>query len=152
MDIFNFFANHPFWAWGTLCALLLVFELLSGTMYLLWFAIAAAITALLTMLAPQTPVYIDVLFFAIMAILVTVFGRKVFPVHLTKSAENINEPDSRHIGQIGIAAQDFDAGIGAVTLGDTRWRAVCDENPKAGNKLRIIKVDGATLGVEKISA
>lgn len=148
MDIFDFFSSHPFWAWGSVCAILLVFELLSGTMYLLWFAIAAAIVAFLTLIAPNTPVYISVLVFAILAILTTIFGRKLFPLKLGKEAQNINEPDSRLVGQIGIAAGDFDAGMGAIFIGDTRWRAMCETNPKEGRKLRITKVDGATVFVE----
>ncbi len=148
MDIFEFFSNHPFWAWGTICALLLVFELLSGTMYLLWFAIAAAFTAVLTLIAPQTPVYISVLTFAICAMLVTIFGRKLFPINPSRHAKNINEPDSRLIGQIGIAATNFEAGVGAIMLGDTRWRAICETNPHEGKKLRITDVDGATVSVE----
>lgn len=148
MDILDFFSKHPVWAWGTICALLLVFELITGTMYLLWFAIAAAFTAVLTLIAPQTPVYISVLTFAISAILVTVLGRKFFQNLKEEGAPLINEPNSRLIGQIGVAATDFEAGIGTIIVGDTRWRANCATNPNEGKKLRITKVDGATVYVE----
>lgn len=144
----DFFNSYGFWAWASLAAILLVAELLTGTMYLLWFGIAAGITALISFIAPGLPLSVDLLLFGALSIASVWGGKKLFPTNLAAKDNDINDPNSRLLGQPAIAAEDFQSGLGGVLVGDTRWRAICKtHSPKAGENLKITKVDGATLEV-----
>lgn len=146
MDIIELFGAHPFWAWMTLAAILLAAELMTGTTYLLWFSVAAGITALILSVIPNQTLAFDVILFAILSFCTVFAGIKFFPFTGKIHKNDINDPHSRLLGETVVVLEDFHSGIGAVKVGDTRWRALCAEgNPKAGDVVKVSKVDGATL-------
>lgn len=149
MDILTFFDTNGLWAWASLAAILLVAELLTGTTYLLWFGISAAILAFITYLFPKMPISADFLIFGILSIANVLIGRKILPPNMAAKDNNLNDPDNRLIGQIVIASDDFISGNGFVKFGDTQWRAISQNyDAKTGEKLIVKSVDGATLIVE----
>lgn len=140
---------HPFWAWMSLAAILLAAELMTGTTYLLWFSVAAGLTALLLSIIPNQSLAFDIILFAILAFCTVFAGVKFFPFTGKVHKNDINDPQSRLLGEVVVALEDFHSGIGAVKVGDTRWRALsADGNPKAGDRVTISKIDGATLFVK----
>ncbi len=146
--IINAFSNHGTWAWLSLAAILLAAELLTGTTYLLWFSVASAATAIISFLVPGLDMTIEFILFSIFALISVFLGRKLLPPNAKLEKNDINAPDARMIGEIVIASEDFQSGLGAVKYNDTRWRALCENaNPKIGDSLKIAKVDGATLFV-----
>lgn len=146
--LINAFTNHGTWAWLSVAAVLLAIELLTGTTYLLWFSVAAAATAVLSFFMPNLDMTAEFILFSIFAFITVFIGTKIIPPNKKQEKNHINTPDERMVGQIVIAAEDFQSGIGAVKHHDSRWRALCDNgNPKTGEKLIIEKVDGATLFV-----
>lgn len=151
MDILELFAMHPFWAFMSLAAVLLAAELMTGTTYLLWFSVAAGITALLLSIIPDQSLAFDIILFAILSFVTVFAGIKFFPFTGKIHNNDINDPQARLLGEVVVTLEDFHSGIGAVKVGDTRWRALCaDGNPKAGVMVKISKIDGATLFVEAI--
>ncbi len=152
MEILSLFETNGIWSWATLAAILLVAELLTGTTYLLWFGISAAIMAFITYLFPNTPISVDFLIFAILSIFNVMAGRKFFPANMSAKDNNLNDPDNRLIGQNVIAIDNFQSGSGFVKFGDTQWRAIsANYDAKLGEKLIVKSVDGATLFVETYS-
>ena len=146
--VINAFANHGTWAWLSVAALLLAAELLTGTTYLLWFSVAAAVTAIVSFFIPGLNTTAEFILFSIAAFVTVLVGTKLLPPNQKPEKNDINAPDERMIGEIVIASEDFQSGLGAVKHNDTRWRALCETtNPKIGDSLKIAKVDGATLFV-----
>lgn len=151
MDILNIFYSHPFWAWLSVATILLVAELLTGTTFMLWFSLAAGVNAILLSMLPRFGLEFDLISFSVLAFVITFMGAKVFPFTGKVEKNDINDPNSRLVGTKVIAMEDFQSGLGAVKVGDTRWRALSAHgNPKIGDEVIITKIDGATLFVEHI--
>lgn len=111
--------------WLGLGLVLLVAELMTGTTYILWPAIAAMITgALLFFLPIAWP--LQLLVFAGSALGLTAAGHR-FARHYffnRSEAPALNDRAAQLIGQTAIVTEAFTAGIGRVRLGDSEWGAI----------------------------
>ncbi len=142
------------WKWLILGVALLVLELFTGTLFLLWPAIAAIIVGLIKAVVPLGW-EMQLLLFAIITTAGLIWGEKYLRPRLNrnKAAEGLNERGSAMIGQKVRAIADFDMGRGRVKVGDTEWAAkLTSGEAKAGEELRIIEVSGASVTVEPLSA
>jgi membrane protein implicated in regulation of membrane protease activity len=139
-----------FWHWLALGLGLLLAELVTGSTYLLWPAVAAWITGLALMVFGVTwPVQLIV--FALATVALLLFARPLVKNRLLMGPDtDLNEPGRQLIGARAIAAQSFANGEGRVRLGDTEWRAVSAEPLAAGDEVVIVSVEGTTLGVRKL--
>lgn len=139
--------DPPFWAWIALAGILLIFELMTGTFYLLWPAAAAGLTGLATR-APFTPSGAgEWLLFAVLTILLTVAARALgLKRHPSPDDERpFNRPDNR-VGQRGSAITAFEGGRGRIRLGDTDWQARSETASLiVGTPVTVTGVDGSTL-------
>lgn len=132
--------------WLVFGLILLIAEMASGTTYLLWPAVAAFITALISLSGGTTWVA-DMATFAVLVIALTWFGRPIVQRWRHDQAANgLNERSQTLIGTRGEIAS-FKDGAGSVKVADTVWRAVSDEALTPGQTVVIDSVDGATLKV-----
>lgn len=133
--------------WLIFGLVLLIAEMASGTTYLLWPAVAAFLTALIS-LAGITNWIADVAIFAVLVIVLTAFGRPLVQRWRSQNnAEGLNERSKTLIGTRGVITV-FANGTGSVKIADTIWRAVSDEALLPGQTVVIDSVDGATLKVK----
>ncbi len=136
--------------WLVLGLVLLIAEMASGTTYLLWPAVAAFLTALITWTG-ATSWIVDLGVFAVLVIGLTVFGRPLVQRWRHEgAASGLNE---RAIALIGVRGEiaTFDNGVGSVKIGDTVWRAVSNEMLAPGQHVEVSAVDGATLKVKRLA-
>jgi len=136
--------------WLILGFVLLIAELMTGTTYLLWPAVAAFITALIAFVG-ITNWIADIAIFAILVIALTAFGRPLVARWRNMNAganEKLNERGRSLIGVRGVVAA-FANGAGSVKVNDTIWRAVSDEALEAGQAVEIAGVDGTILKVKR---
>lgn len=132
--------------WLVFGLILLIAEMASGTTYLLWPAVAAFITALVS-LSGGTTWAADVVIFAVLVIALTYFGRPMVQRwRHEQAAAGLNERSQTLVGTRGEIAS-FKDGAGSVKVADTVWRAVSDEALTPGQTVVIDSVDGATLKV-----
>lgn len=132
--------------WLVFGLILLIAEMASGTTYLLWPAVAAFITALVS-LSGGTTWAADVAIFAVLVIALTYFGRPMVQRwRHEQAAAGLNERSQTLVGTRGEIAS-FKDGAGSVKVADTVWRAVSDEALTPGQTVVIDGVDGATLKV-----
>jgi membrane protein implicated in regulation of membrane protease activity len=132
--------------WLILGLILLIAEMASGTTYLLWPAVAAFLTALIS-LTGATNWIVDIGIFAVLVIALTAFGRPIVQRWREENkAEGLNERSKTLIGTRGVITV-FANGAGSVKIADTVWRAVSDEALTPGQTVVIDAVDGATLKV-----
>lgn len=142
------------WQWLILGFLLLVLELFTGTLFILWPAIAAIIVGIVLAILPLGW-EMQLLLFAIITTAGLIWGEKYLRPRLNKDkgADGLNERGTSMIGQRVKAVGDFDMGRGRVKVGDTEWAATMETgDAKAGQELRIISVSGASVAVEPMDS
>lgn len=133
--------------WLVFGLVLLTAEMVTGTTYLLWPAVAAFITALLSFAGLGWAA--DWTIFAVLVIVLTWFGRPlVARWRHEKAASGLNERSQTLVGTRGVITV-FANGAGSVQINDTIWRAVSDETLQPGQAVVIESVDGATLKVKR---
>jgi len=137
--------------WLILGVLLLVLEVVTGTTYILWPAVAALIVGVIVYILPLSWEMQFLLFFILSGILLVVGHKFVRPKMKGGEPSDLNDRARTMIGMRVKAIADFDTGLGRVQVGDTQWRASAAEgNPKAGEELRVLSVKGTTLQVEAV--
>lgn len=134
--------------WLVFGLVLLIAEMATGTTYLLWPAVAAFATALISWLGVTNWIG-DMAAFAVLVIALTAFGRPLVQRWREEgAASGLNERSSTLIGVRAVLTA-FADGVGSVKVNDTVWRAVSDEALSAGEHVVIIAVDGVTLKVRR---
>ncbi len=136
--------------WIVLGVALIIGEIITGTTYILWPAIAALLVGVLTFFIPLFGWEMQfLLFFLISGVLLLVGHKFVRPQMKGGETSDLNDRATAMIGMRVRAVKDFELGQGRVQVGDTQWRAkVKDGNPKAGEELQVKSVKGTTLNVE----
>lgn len=135
--------------WGLLGIGLVGLELITGTTYILWPAVAALILSVWVFFLPLSWEIQFLMFFALSGILLVVGHLYLRPLMKSGEPSDLNDPSRSMQGRRVVALSDFDNGHGKVTVGDTQWKASSEtDDLKAGDKLVITSVVGATLIVE----
>ncbi len=137
--------------WLILGVLLLVLEVVTGTTYILWPAVAALIVGIIVFVLPLGWEMQFLLFFILSGVLLVLGHKFVRPKMKGGEPSDLNDRARSMVGMRVRAVADFDTGLGRVQVGDTQWRAsIADGNPPAGAELRVVSVKGTTLQVEAV--
>lgn len=135
--------------WFVLGLILLIAEMVTGTTYLLWPAVAAFITALAVLLGLNNWLW-EMLLFAALVIALTAFGRPLVKRwREAKGSETLNERSLAMIGVRGVV-QNFADGVGSVKVNDTVWRMTSDDLLAPGQHVQVTSADGTTLKVSRV--
>lgn len=137
------------WIWIAIGLILAALEMLVPGVYLIWLAIAAIITGLLTfgldlVLPAQVVIFVSLS-------LIAAFSAKRFlrDSPIESSDPLLNQRGSRMIGENAIVTQAIEAGTGRVRHGDSEWIAR-GPDVEEGARVRITGSDGAILLVEPL--
>jgi inner membrane protein len=135
--------------WLVLGLLLLIFEMATGTTYLLWPSVAAFAVALVALIFPTNWIA-EMALFAVLIIALTYFGHPLVKRWRNEgAASGLNDRNLSMIGKRGVVA-NFANGVGSVKIADTIWRAVSEEALAAGESVEVAGVDGVTLRVKRV--
>src|SRR5690606_40459511 len=94
MDWFvSLYAAQPFWLWLAVGVVLLGIEAAASTEWLLWPAVSAGLTALVSALAPQMGLPVEIGIFAALTVVSTVLSRRLIKRVNPKGQPDINDPD-----------------------------------------------------------
>ncbi|MFN3586406.1 MAG: NfeD family protein [Moraxellaceae bacterium] len=148
----TFVENLALW-WLTAGFLILILEMVSGSLFFLWMSAAMFLTGAATWafgLPPNGPM----LLFALASV-ASVYGwRRYRPLKAMEQrdvADGINNRMAGFIGRELLLEEPMQAGMGRVRLDDSFWRA---EGPAldlpAGTRVRVVAVDGLTVKVEPV--
>ena len=155
-DFISFMESIPYWYWWVLAVGLMIGEIVTGTTYLLWPAIAAALVGLLDM-GPMNGLWQWQLFiFGTVTILLTIFVTPMARdwLHNTKTDHApLNERGSSLVGRRVLVVSAFENGQGKVRLDDTVWiaRASSSDNFQEGDALEIEQTQGTVLIVRAVA-
>ncbi|HEY0842294.1 NfeD family protein [Methylotenera sp.] len=144
------------WIWAVLGIVLIAVEILAiGTLYILWFGIAAIFLAIVTWLLPNIPYAIQLIAFAILSIGSLATWRRYYKK--TDSNSAVGQSQGEEIGRIGTVTQTTSpaqSGLIRFTqglMGSREWVAVSDEVIEANSQAKVTAVEGNTLRITKIN-
>ncbi len=127
-------------------------ELAIPGVFLVFIAIAAAITAAAIFALPVLPLAAQLGSFAAWSVSAVLIGRRWYTDYPVASADDLlNDPAHRLIGAIVTVELPIDDGHGRVRVGDGSWPAVGD-NADIGEQLRVVSVNGGVLRVEALES
>jgi membrane protein implicated in regulation of membrane protease activity len=144
---------HPeAWHWIVIGLALVAVEMVMPTDVLLWFGIAGVVTGLAVAVAEIGAAW-QLVVFATLAF-VSYFPVRWAARQLRASDETDDDTLNRRgrsaIGHHVTVIEAIQNGYGAVRVGDSRWRATCEQDVPEGAKVEVTGVDGTTLTVKRL--
>ncbi|MET0338661.1 MAG: NfeD family protein [Caulobacter sp.] len=137
------------WWWLIFAALLGIAEVVLPGVFLIWIAVAAAVTGLVALVLP-IPVPAQILVFAALCVAAVWGGRRWYAANPVVSADpNLNDRTARLIGEIVTVVEAIEGNQGRVKVGDSVWTARGADAP-VGARLRVIRAEATILWVEPV--
>lgn len=148
MDWLNGLEAH--WAWITLGVVLAGLEMLVPGVYLMWLAVAAIVTGVLTGLLDLS-LPLQVIDFVFLSLIIAFSVRRFLRDKPIESSDPLmNRRGARMVGQTAVVVQAIEHGSGRIHIGDSDWIAR-GPNVAVGERVRITGIDGSSLLVEPMT-
>ena len=146
----DWLTNWTLWHWLILGFALLIGEVLTPGVFLLWWGLAALVTALLQFIFPAAPFVKLAIFYAILACVFSIIWWKYqySKDRREQSHSTLNQRDHALLGAQGTVQEIAPNGIGRGVFGDTTWR-IQGENLSVGDLILVEQVKDITLLVKK---
>jgi inner membrane protein len=146
----DWLSGNEHWAWMTLGLVLAGLEMLVPGVYLIWLAVAAIITGVLT-LAFDLSLPMQVVDFVFLSLIAAFSARRFLRDKPIESSDPLlNRRGARMIGQTAMVVTAIEHGSGRVRLGDSEWIA-CGPDIAVGERVRIVGSEGSSLLVEPLT-
>ena len=151
MNLLSFFAEFGAWNWLIGAAVLLILEIVVPGLFLLFFALAAAIVGILA-LSFDMPWQAEFVIFGALSFVGVFFARKYWaPDQQESERPLLNKRAEQYVGRQYVLEEAIVNGHGKIRVGDSPWRVSDPYLPK-GARVTVTGSDGATLLVEQASA
>jgi len=135
------------WNWLIFGVVLMALELIAPGVFLFWLGLAALLVGLMSFgFNPSWQV--QILMFAVFAAAAVPLWRRLARSNTAVSASNpfLNKRADALIGRVFTLEKPIIDGAGTVRIDDTVWRVAGPDTP-AGNRVKIVQADGASLTV-----
>jgi membrane protein implicated in regulation of membrane protease activity len=141
-----------YWHWWIAAALLAILEMVMPGTMLIFFAAAAAVVGLVTLLIPSLPWQVQFIGFALLSVAGIFAWRKYRALHPGTldggDQPTLNKRAAQYIGRTVTLIEPIVNGTGKVKVDDTIWRVAGPDLPE-GATVKVTKADGGFLTVEK---
>jgi inner membrane protein len=146
----QFFPFAGPWFWWVVAGALLIAEMLVPGFFMLWLAVAAALTAIVDMIFHLGWMG-EVFTFALLALLsILASWRFVMNSRNLKSdSPHLNQKQNAFIGKTYILSHAISNGSGKIKVEDALWD-VDGEDAPAGTRVKVMEVDRMRLRVERV--
>jgi membrane protein implicated in regulation of membrane protease activity len=145
MDWLGMLDDH--WGWLVFAALLGVAEVLMPGVFLIWVALAAAVTGLIALLLPVS-VPVQLLIFALLCLASVWGGRRWYAANPVASQDPmLNDRTARLVGEIVTVVEPIDNGRGRTRRCRPPLLGRGPDAP-AGTRVRVVGADASVLKVE----
>jgi len=142
------YASQPFWLWLGVGVALLGIEAMFSTEWLLWPAVAAGITALLSAILPELGLWVELGVFAALTVLLTLLSKRFVKKVNPDDSPDINDVNLRLVGQRALVVEPLHNGSGRVFISGAEWAAEIEGgNPLVGENVVVEQVLGGRLRV-----
>ena len=147
MDWLRMLDDH--WGWLVFAALLGMGEVIIPGVFLIWVALAAAVTGLIALAFPVS-VPVQLLLFALFCLVSVWGGRRWYAANPVPSQDPLlNERTARLVGELVTVVEPIEGGRGRVKVGDSIWSCRGPDTP-AGTRVRVVGAEASVLTVEAI--
>ena len=137
-----------FWHWWIFAVVLVIIEILAPSFFALWMAIAAFLTGLAILLAPQLGWEYQLMIFAVLSVMSIVMWRRYYLKHpIVSDQPNLNRRGAQYIGRTVTLQTPIVDGVGKIKLDDSTWK-VTGPDSAVGQKVRITGLDNVVFTVE----
>jgi membrane protein implicated in regulation of membrane protease activity len=140
------------WMWGILGLVLLGIEMMTATLFVLWFGIAALCLTFLVWLMPSMSVSIQLFLYVILALGSIIIWRHFY--QKTEVNYRIGQAQGEEIGMVGTIIEtvslqkngkiQFTQGV----MGSREWVVISEATIEAGSMAEIVAIEGNTLRVK----
>lgn len=146
--------DFEWWHWIVLGFALVIAELAVPAFFIIWFGLGALLVGLALLVLPDIGLTAQLAMWVVASLGMVVAWFRVFKrgEHKTR----IGQSDGDTIGEIGLmakAAAPFERGrvrFQKPLLGSEEWECVVDEAIAAGERVRVVSVEGSFLKVQKV--
>ena len=137
------------WLWLTLGLVLAGLEMLVPGVYLIWLAVAAIVTGVLTLMF-DVSVPLQIVDFVFLSLIIAFSAKRFLGERPIESSDPLmNRRGARLVGETAVVVQTIEHGSGRVKLGDSEWIAH-GPNVAVGERVRVSGSDGTILLVEPL--
>jgi membrane protein implicated in regulation of membrane protease activity len=148
LSLADLYVAQPFWIWLAVGVLLLAVEAMFSTEWLLWPAVSAGVVAVMTAAGVRLGFPGEVAVFAVLTVVATLLSRRLIS-KANPSGPDINDRDSRLIGQRARVVEGFVSGRGRVFISGAEWPAEIEgEAPVEGQDVVVMRITGSLLTVQ----
>lgn len=138
------------WAWLILAAVLGIAELLAPGVFLVFIAIAAALTGVSALALPDLTPSLQLLVFALWSAVTILIGKRWYRDYPVETSDPLlNDRVARLIGETVVVVQPIEEGRGRVRIGDSEWLAR-GSDMAAGTKAIVTGCQDTTLTVKPL--
>jgi inner membrane protein len=141
------------WHWAVAGIVLILAELAIPAFVLIWFGLGALIVTLFVAVVPNIGITGQLALWLVVSVTLVVLWFRVFRPEYHKT--RIGTADANVIGESGLLAHDvapFEKGevrFQKPLLGTDTWPCIADEAIKAGERVKVVSVEGSFLKVAK---
>lgn len=139
------------WYWVVFGLCLAVAEIMIPVFFVIWFGLGALFVGLVLLMIPELSVAAQVLIWtALSSVLAGVWFR-----HLKPKTRTVVGTSASVIGEVGVLVGDLSPDSrGQVrfqkpVMGSDNWECYAEQNLQAGERVRIVAVEGSFIKVEK---
>ncbi len=134
--------------WLVLVIVLSFIEIATVSLVSIWFVASGIVAMILSFFIEDTAIITTV--FILLGIFLLVLSRPI--VNKLRSKDNEKTNLDRIIGESAIVTEDIKKNeVGEVKVDGKRWSAISKEKCLKGDRVKILKIDGVKLIVEKES-
>jgi membrane protein implicated in regulation of membrane protease activity len=137
--------------WWLIAAVVLAgIELLIPGVFLVFLALAAALTGAIALIFPELGIAGQLIGFAAWSVVTVLIGRRWYRDYPVETSDPmLNDRAARLVGEVVTVVEPISGGAGRVRVGDGEWPAEGADAP-AGARVRIVSARGTALKVEAL--
>lgn len=136
--------------WAALAMVLLIGEMMTATFGLMFFGVAAAVTAVIVIIAPELQPAVQLMIFGALGLIGVLVGRKWIKAKLASKAAPAVNLDSN--SEFAIDRSLAPGQEGAVLYQGSPWAAKNEgtEPINKGDRVKVIRTNGIKLIIQKV--
>ena len=141
------------WHWAVGGIVLILAELAVPAFVLVWFGLGALVMAVVTYLTPGQDITLQLVGWIAISIALVGYWFKVFKPNQHKTRIGMSAPDV--VGEVGVLTRD----VAPFVRGEVRfqkplvgadvWPCIADEEIKAGERVKVLTLEGSLLKVRR---
>ncbi|KRT53678.1 NfeD family protein [endosymbiont of Ridgeia piscesae] len=138
-----------YWHWLILGVLLVILEIFSPGVFLIWMGLAAGLVGLLLLAFPELGWHYQLLGFALFSVASILAARSFLLRHPIQTDQpTLNRRGEQYLGRSFTLEDPIINGEGKIRVDDTTWKIRGNDCP-GGSQIKVIGVDGVVLLVEQ---